>query len=284
MSRPLALAIFSCVLSAAALCAFPLSASGQISPEVESLAVRTADRVAKAHREHVLVAGLQECLWALDVCSAFEGSLDAHLEKLIPGVHLVKRESIVNILEGRGFLALDAYLPDVLIAVAPSAGADLLVTEDLRWQPDGYELNSEVYDVGQGKKLDLFRSKIARAGSGSGDEPLVVTAPESDVSMIVSGGKRPHGSAIQFPACQKCPDPPYTPEARANGIQGRVLLMATITEKGTAEQIGVVDGLDYGLTDQAMQAVQNWQFKPAIGKDGKPFAVRMPVEVTFRLH
>lgn len=284
MSRPLALAIFSCVLSAAALFAFPLSASGQISPEIESLAVRAAGRVAKAHGEHILVAGLQECLLALDVCSAFEGSLDANLKKLIPGVHLVKRESVVNILQGRGFLALDAYLPDVLIAVAPSAGADLLVTEDLRWQPDGYELSSEVYDVGQGKKLDLFRSKIARGGSGSGDEPQVVTVPESGVSMIVSGGQRSHSSAIQSPTCQKCPDPPYTPEARANGIQGRVLLMATITEKGTAEQIGVVDGLDYGLTDQAMQAVQNWQFKPAIGKDGKPFAARMPVEVTFRLH
>ena len=284
MSRPLALAIFSCVLSAAALCAFPLAASGQISPEVEALAVRTAGRVAKTHREHILVAGLKECLLALDVCSAFEGSLDANLQKLIPGVHLVKRESIVNILEGREFLALDAYLPDVLIAVAPSAGADLLVTEDLQWQHDGYELDSEIYDVGQGKKLDLFRSKIVHPASDSGAESPIFTDPESKISMILAEGKPSGASAVQFPVCQKCPDPPYTPQARANGIQGRVLLMVTITEKGTAEQIGVVDGLDYGLTDQAMQAVQNWQFKPAIGKDGKPFAARMPVEVTFRLH
>lgn len=283
MSRPLALAIFSCVLSAAALCAFPLSASGQSSPEVESLAVRTADRVAKTHRDHILVAPLKECLLSLDVCSSFEGSLDANLEKSIPGVHLVKRESIVNILEGRGFIAMDAYLPDVLIAVASSAGADILVTGDLQWQHDGYELDSEVYDVGQGKKLDFFRSKIAHPASDSGDEPLIFTDPGTKISLIVPRGKPSNTSTVQFPVCQKCPDPPSTPEARANGIQGRVLLLVTVTGKGTAEQIGVVDGLEYGLTDQALQAVQSWQFKPAIGKDGKPFTTRMPVEVNFRL-
>lgn len=283
MTRPLALVIFFCVLSAAALCAFPPSAVGQTPSEVESLAVRTADRVAKTHRERILVSGLKECQLALDICSAFEISLNAKLEKLIPGVHLVKRESVLNILEGRGFIALDAYLPDVLIAVASSAGADLLVTDDLQWQHDGYELDSEVYDVGQGKKLDLFRSKIARPPSDSGDEPLVFTDPESKVSMIIPRGKPSNASAIQSAVCQRCPGASYTPEARASGIQGRVLLLVTVTQKGTAEQIGVVDGLEYGLTDQAMQAVQNWQFKPAIGRDGKPFATRMPVEVTFRL-
>jgi hypothetical protein len=32
-----------------------------------------------------------------------------------------------------------------------------------------------------------------------------------------------------------------------------------------------------------VEAVQGWQFKPAIGKDGKPFATRVPIEVTFRM-
>jgi outer membrane biosynthesis protein TonB len=32
-----------------------------------------------------------------------------------------------------------------------------------------------------------------------------------------------------------------------------------------------------------VEAVRTWQFKPAIGKDGKPIATRVPIEVTFRL-
>jgi TonB family protein len=62
-----------------------------------------------------------------------------------------------------------------------------------------------------------------------------------------------------------------------------VLLQVTITEQGAVDQVGVIDGLAGGLTDQALEAVRSWHFKPAIGKDGKPFAARMPLEVTFRL-
>jgi hypothetical protein len=29
--------------------------------------------------------------------------------------------------------------------------------------------------------------------------------------------------------------------------------------------------------------VRTWRFSPATGKDGKPFATRMPIEVNFRL-
>jgi len=88
---------------------------------------------------------------------------------------------------------------------------------------------------------------------------------------------------VEYPACLRCPDPSFTPEARADRIHGRVLLLATVTEQGLADHIGVLEGLADGLTEQALEAVGNWRFKPAIGKDGKPFATRMPVEVTFRL-
>jgi len=60
-------------------------------------------------------------------------------------------------------------------------------------------------------------------------------------------------------------------------------MMMTVTEQGVPEQVGVIDGLEDGLTGQAVEAVRNWQFKPAIGKDGKPFATRVPIEIIFRL-
>jgi TonB family protein len=219
----------------------------------------------------------------MEVCALFEASLRVHLEKMVPGARFVKRENVINILEGRGFITLDAYIPDVLKAVATSAGADILVTDTLLWQQDGYELTSEVYDVVQRKKLDQFRTKISRPGPESGGEPLVFKDAESGVSLITFRGKQSRPPAVEYPACDRCPDPSYTPEARADRIQGRVLILATVTEQGIAEHIGVVDGLDDGLTDQALEAVRNWHFKPAIGKDGKPFAARIPVEVTFRL-
>jgi TonB family protein len=283
MMRSLMMAISSGVLCGAALCLFSLPASGQTPAEINALASRTAERVAKTHQQHIFVAGLQECRLDAEVCTMFETSVQADLEKMIPGVRFIKRESVINILEGRGFLALDAYMPDVLKAVATSAGADILVTDTLLWQSDGYELTSEVYDAVQAKKLEQFRAKIASPIPDSGGEPLIFKDPESGVSIIVFKGKQSRPPLVEYPACLRCPDPSFTPEARADRIHGRVLLLATVTEQGLADHIGVLEGLADGLTEQALEAVGNWRFKPAIGKDGKPFATRMPVEVTFRL-
>lgn len=281
--RSLTMAISSGVLCAAALCFFPLPISGQTPAEINTLASRTAERVAKTHQQHILLAGLQECRLDAEVCAMFETSVQADLEKMIPGVRFIKRESVINILEGRGFLALDAYMADVLKAVATSAGADILVTDTLLWQSDGYELTSEVYDAVQARKLEQFRAKIARPAPDSGGEPLVFKDQESGASIIIFRGKQTSPPVVEYPACLKCPDPSFTPEARADRIHGRVLLLATVTEQGLADHIGVIEGLADGLTEQALEAVGNWRFKPAIGKDGKPFATRMPVEVTFRL-
>jgi TonB family protein len=283
MMRSHMMAISSGVLCGAALCLFSLPASGQTPAEINALASRTAERVAKTHQQHIFVAGLQECRLDAEVCTMFETSVRADLEKMIPGVRFIKRESVINILEGRGFLALDAYMPDVLKAVATSAGADILVTDTLLWQSDGYELTSEVYDAIQAKKLEQFRAKIASPVPDSGGEPLVFKDQESGASIIIFRGKQTSPPIVEYPACLRCPDPSFTLEARADRIHGRVLLLATVTEQGLADHIGVLEGLADGLTEQALEAVGNWRFKPAIGKDGKPFATRMPVEVTFRL-
>jgi hypothetical protein len=172
MNRPFMIALCSVVLCVV-LCGAVLPASGQTPPEIEPLANRTAERVAKTQQPHIFVAGLEECQLDMEVCSLFENAFRSHLEKMIPGAHFIKRDSVINILEGRGFIALDAYLPDVLKAVAMSAGADILVTDTLEWQRDGYELTSEVYDVAQAKKLDQFHARILRAVPDSGVEPLV---------------------------------------------------------------------------------------------------------------
>ncbi len=284
MNRSLAKTLCLGVLCVVALCGFTFPALAQTPPEIESLAAHTAERVAKSRQQHVLVAGLQECQLEARLCAAFEASLRAELEKIVPGIRFVKRENVIKILEGRGFLALDASFPDVLKAVASSAGADILVTDTLEWHRDGYELVSEVFDAVQHKKPEQFRAKIADPVPDSGGEPLVFLDPDSGVSLMIPRGKPSRAPVVVYPSCDRCPNPPYTPEARAQGIQGRVLLLGTVTAQGTVEHVGVIDGLDESLTAQAVESVLQWRYKPAVGKDGKPFATRIQMEVTFRLN
>lgn len=75
----------------------------------------------------------------------------------------------------------------------------------------------------------------------------------------------------------------YTDEARRAGVQGTVLLSVTIDRDGRARNVQVERGLDPGLDQEAIKAVQQWRFKPA-EQDGRPIRVNAHVEVTFTLN
>jgi TonB family protein len=77
-------------------------------------------------------------------------------------------------------------------------------------------------------------------------------------------------------------DPEYTEEARASKISGSVLLSLVVGIDGLAHDINVVRGIDSGLDLNAVDAVQQWHFRPGT-KDGEPVAVRAQVEVNFKL-
>ena len=76
----------------------------------------------------------------------------------------------------------------------------------------------------------------------------------------------------------------YTEAARAAGIEGVVSLDAVVLADGSVGDVTVTKSLDtvYSLDQQAIDAVKQWQFKPAT-KDGKPVAVQVPVEIHFTL-
>jgi protein TonB len=86
-----------------------------------------------------------------------------------------------------------------------------------------------------------------------------------------------------MPSCVRCPDPQYSDAARAAKVQGNVLLGVVITTQGRAGTIHVLKAAPFGLTAQAIKAVQQWEFKPAQRNDGTPVSVAAPIEVTYRL-
>jgi TonB family protein len=262
--------------------AIPVGAQGM--PEIDNIASRAAERVAKTRARRVFVFGHLSCQLDMELCTAFDVSLRDNLEKLAPGVQFLKREDIISLLPKHGLIALDVDVRDVLVPVASEAGAEVMVTYTLQWKRDGSELSSEIIDAVKQKKLDQFETKIVRPGSDVHGMPLLIKDQESGITSVIYRGTPAGPTASWYPHCDKCPDPTYTPAARGDNMEGRVVLLATISEQGTAEQISVIKSLKDGLTDSALEAVRNWRFRPAIGTDGKPFKTRVPIEVTFRLH
>jgi TonB family protein len=76
--------------------------------------------------------------------------------------------------------------------------------------------------------------------------------------------------------------PEYTPEARANKVQGTVIFDAVFATDGTLKNISILRGLPYGLIEQAYKSAQKISFQPAV-KDGVPVNVRGNIELDFKL-
>lgn len=76
--------------------------------------------------------------------------------------------------------------------------------------------------------------------------------------------------------------PEYTDAARKAKIEGAVLLQVEVDENGMPTSAKVIQSLDKGLDQKAIEAVLKWRFKPAL-KYGNPIPGSVKIEVNFRL-
>jgi len=105
--------------------------------------------------------------------------------------------------------------------------------------------------------------------SNGPQEPNVYTAKQAGVTP---------------PVLVKEMKPRYTADAMRAKIQGDVRLEAVVLASGAVGDVKITKSLDkeLGLDDQAIATVKKWEFKPGT-KDGKPVAVRVEIEMTFKL-
>ncbi len=78
------------------------------------------------------------------------------------------------------------------------------------------------------------------------------------------------------------PEPEYSEEARKAHFQGTVVLSIEIDTNGNPRAIQVVRGVGLGLDEKAIQAVEQWKFRPAYSGD-RAVVVEAQVEVSFHL-
>ncbi len=75
----------------------------------------------------------------------------------------------------------------------------------------------------------------------------------------------------------------YTEDARAEKVQGAVILLATFTADGRITNVRVLKGLPNGLTQEAIKAAQRIRFNPAV-RNGTPITVQARLEYNFSLY
>src|SRR5918999_2494469 len=108
---------------------------------------------------------------------------------------------------------------------------------------------------------------VGPGGGGGGSEPAELEPVHFTVGMT-------------RPEIVHQVQPRYTELARRSGVQGTVIVEAIIDEKGYVTNVRVLRGLPMGLDRAAVDAIQQWRFKPAT-LNSKPVKVYYTLTVIF---
>jgi len=132
-----------------------------------------------------------------------------------------------------------------------------------------------------GKPESLQKKIFAMAGKENPPTPSLDPKIEGDLDgrplyRFVEEGK------ITEPERIGGPHPRYPEQARSGGINGEVEMECVIGEDGSVRQVEVIRSNATVLSDAAVEAVEQWTFKPAT-LEGVPVAVRYILTVRFHL-
>ncbi len=113
--------------------------------------------------------------------------------------------------------------------------------------------------------------------SGSTTPPPSTEGGETEAEPAVRAAAEEEPAVLSSKA-----DPRYPEAARRAGVEGTVVLDATIDESGTVTDLQVLRGLPLGLSEAAVDAVSRWKYRPARGRNG-PVTSHKTIRIVFRL-
>jgi len=129
-------------------------------------------------------------------------------------------------------------------------------------------------NVAVGKARPISAGTVHSAGFGDADVPAPPTVQSRPATSVAA-------TVVPAEIISK-PVPAYTQEARAQRIEGEVLLEVVFEASGRLRVVKVVRGLGHGLDDAAVHAAEQIRFKPAL-KDGQPYDSMAVVHIIFQL-
>jgi len=114
---------------------------------------------------------------------------------------------------------------------------------------------------------------------------IFLLAVASGVLIAQTGAQKVYEvstTGITAPKLLEAATPGYTDEAKKKKIEGDVVLIVVVDEKGDVTEPKVKKSLGYGLDESAIEAAKYFKYKPAV-KDDQPVACRVEIPFNFYL-
>ena len=207
----------------------------------------------------------------------------------------IKKRALDSLLlGGEAVMLFQDFEREVHLAAAESglSSADVaLVLQEFKKANPGRVLSSSEWS--RHLRDSLFRNNVAETATsqllerlGKRISSLVDTGFLEQVRTIDLADKVVYKVAqvVTPPRPLAQPLPPYTEAARAQQIEGLILVKCVVLEDGTVANLKLVRGLGYGLDESVLLTIQNrWKFEPA-RREGNPVSVEAHIEISMRTH
>ena len=203
----------------------------------------------------------------------FAASVSTLLNDNAKGFAVASRVEVHRYLRASGRTDRDLSTPDVLAKLMSDLGLDAILWGSISMNRDEVTINL-VARNSLGK--ELFKNQRHERLS-----PIL----QSDFTAQVDTDFYFVGlDGITMPKCLYCPIPPYPIGQGNRSLEGDVILSVLVTVDGKPDQIRIVQKLGPDLDRAAIEGVQSWRFSPSKDPYGRLVPVRLPVQITFKMH
>ena len=193
-------------------------------------------------------------------------------------LHVIDRNALNAVFE-KNFVTPDMIRqPEIAWWLADELRADALAVGKLSISGNQLVISLGLARVRDAKQFDGF--SLNTPLTAEIQKRLNISLMDIQSSRFAEDGV----NVSSMPACLQCPAPDYPRDALERNSTPTRELTVLIGADGLPKKVAVTKPEEFGFTEKAIQALQKWKFKPAIGFDGKPIAVWAPIEVTFRLY
>jgi TonB family protein len=176
------------------------------------------------------------------------------------------RSELTDLLNGLEILAIAAPESRTSSELAPGTVESVEIDPALVRRPNR-PTPPELPEPGTGPVVTVAR-ELGSTGQARGSGPSIAGQAVPAVDMK--------------PKPLNNPRPNYTEDARLNKVEGFVRVRARVSTEGTVTDVRVITHLPDGLDEEAIFAVKQLRFMPAI-KDNQPVAYWVTLEVDFNL-
>jgi TonB family protein len=267
------IAIAAAIALGIATCASAMS----LRLEVPASAILSTQTVAPAHA--IIATGAQQPNGPVRISNGvMAGQIVSRVNPVYP--QEAKEKGIQGAVVLHAIIGTDGTVQELTVISGPPELQASAIEAVKQWVYKPYLLNGDPKEVETTITVNFALDNTPQAmNDATAQNPPSRTdeyalAKEPDVYKV--------GGSVHPPVLISAPDPEYTEAARQAKLSGNVIVGLVVDSSGEPQNVRVVRGLGNELDEKAVEAVQQYKFKPAT-KDGEPVSADLKVEVNFRI-